>query len=136
MTISRLAAHRRRGAARVPLPRLLGALTLAYGAAVAARPALLTRQAGLETAVWSSPRARRVARAIGMRDVVSGAAMVLAPAGRPLQRAVAVRVACDLGDVVGFGLGLLGARNKAKAVGAAAGWGLLCASSWSAAGRL
>jgi hypothetical protein len=117
------------------VPRLLGALTLAYGAAVAARPQVLTKPAGLETAAGPSPRARRVARAIGMRDVLSGAAMVLAPAGRPLQRAVAVRVACDLGDVVCFGLGSPGARNKAKAVGAASGWALLCASSWPAAGR-
>jgi hypothetical protein len=120
----------------VPVPRLLGALTLAYGATVAARPTALTRPAGLETAARPSPRAHRVARAIGLRDVVSGAAMVLAPAGPPLQRAVAVRVACDLGDVVGFGLGSPGAGNKAKAVGAAAGWALLCASSWPAAGRL
>jgi hypothetical protein len=118
------------------VPRLLGALTLAYGAAVAARPQVLTKPAGLETAAGPSPRVRRVARAIGMRDVLSGAAMVLAPAGRPLQRAVAVRVACDLGDVIGFGLGSPGARSKAKAVGAAAGWALLCASSWPAAGRL
>jgi hypothetical protein len=136
MTTNRLAAHKYPGAARVPVPRLLGALTLAYGAAVAARPRVLTGPAGLETAARPSPRARRIARAVGMRDVVSGAAMVLAPAGRPLQRAVAVRVACDLADVVGFGLGSPGARNKAKAMGAAAGWALLCASSWPAAGRL
>jgi hypothetical protein len=122
------------GAAKAP--RLLGALTLAYGAAVATRPQVLTRPAGLETASRTSPRARRVARAIGMRDVVSGATMLLAPAGRPLQRAVAARVVCDLGDVAGFGLASPGARNKAKAVGAAAGWALLCASSWPAAGRL
>jgi hypothetical protein len=120
----------------VPVPRLLGVLTFLYGAAVAARPRVLTGPAGLETAARPSPRARRVARAIGMRDVASGTAMLLAPAGRPLQRAVAVRVACDLGDVVGFGLGSPGARNKAKAVGAAAGWALLCASSSPAAGRL
>jgi len=126
--------RRRHGAAKAP--RLLGALTLAYGAAVAARPQVLTRPAGLESASRTSRRARRVARAVGMRDVVSGAAMLLAPAGPPLQRAVAVRVACDLGDVAGFGLASPGARNKAKAVGAAAGWALLCASSWPAAGRL
>jgi hypothetical protein len=135
MTTSRLSTHRRRAAANVPVPRVLGALTLAYGAAVAARPRVLTKPAGLETAARPSPRARRVARAIGTRDVASGAAMLLAPAGRPLQRAVAVRVACDLGDVVGFGIGSPGARNKVKAVGAAAAWALLCASSWPAAGR-
>jgi hypothetical protein len=114
---------------------LLGALTLAYGAAVAVRPRLLTRPAGLETETQPSPRARRTARTIGIRDVVSGASMLLAPAGPALQRAVAARVACDVGDVVGFGIGSPGARNKAKAVGAAAGWALLCASSLPAAGR-
>lgn len=114
-------------------PRVLGALTLAYGAAVVAHPAVLTRPAGLERAVASSPRTRAVVRAVGLRDVLSGATMVLLPTGRPLRSAVAARVLCDLGDVVGFGIASPG-NSKAKAVAAATGWALLCASSWRAAG--
>ncbi|MGH3355153.1 MAG: hypothetical protein ACRDOJ_04600 [Nocardioidaceae bacterium] len=116
------------------LPRLLGGLTLAYGAAVVARPEVLTRPVGLEGSAAGSRTTRRVIRAVGVRDVLSGAAMWLVPRGRPLRLAVTVRVACDIGDVVGLGVACPGRRNKAKAIGAAATWALLCGSSWRVAG--
>jgi hypothetical protein len=89
---------------RSPLvPRVLGALTAAYGAYTFARPLSLARLAGLSTA--DRPRAmRNLGWGIGARDVVSGAAMMLAPAGPALRAALAVRVACDVGDAIGFGM--------------------------------
>lgn len=53
----------------------------------------------------------------------------IAPTGRGLRTAVAVRVACDIADTVLFATALRGRPEQAKAVGVAAGWGVLCALS-------
>ena len=117
------------------VPRVLGGLTAAYGAYTLARPTSLARATGLQPPDEpASPRVRNVARAIGARDLASGAAMVLASAGCPLQVATAVRVACDLGDAVGFGLAVP-PRFKGRVVAIAIGWGALCASAFPAAGH-
>jgi hypothetical protein len=119
---------------RIPsMPRLLGLLTLGYGAYTAARPQSLVHAAELEPRRQPLSRSGEVLGAvIGARDLLSGLAMVVAPAGIPLQAAVAARVAFDLSDVVGFGLASP-TRARAKVVGIAAGWGLLCAASYPAA---
>ncbi len=112
------------------LPRALGVLTAAYGTYALLRPTSVARQ--LHT---DRPRtAVRASRAIGVRDVLSGAAMVAAPAGAMLNTAVAARVAADTSDAL-F-LSRLSAdparRNLVRAV--ALGWGAACAAAgvWAA----
>jgi hypothetical protein len=115
-------------------PRVLGALTLAYGAYTLARPQSLVRAAGLERTPDTVTRTGlTLGRVIGARDVLSGLAMTLASPGAPLRSAVLVRVACDASDVVGFGASVT-SRDRAKVLIAATGWGLLCAASLPAAG--
>ena len=117
------------------LPRVLGWLTLGYGAYTLARPWSLAQAAGLEPRSGPvSRQGRLLGVAIGVRDLVSGLAMVTAVPGTPLRVAVAARVACDVGDVIGLG-GAVPPSHRAKVIAAAGGWGLLCAASYPAAGR-
>jgi hypothetical protein len=110
-------------------PRILGWLTLGYGAYTAARPQSLVHAAGLEPPRSRVSRpGRALARVIGARDLLSGLAMVLAPSGAPLRAAVAVRVLSDTVDVVGFGTSVP-PRYRTRVIGVAAGWGALCAAS-------
>ncbi|WP_084467297.1 hypothetical protein [Actinokineospora inagensis] len=118
------------------IPRVLGLATAVYGAAIVVRPAVLAEPTGLVAA--SGRPARGVAvltRSVGVRDVATGLAMAVAPAGVALRLAIAVRVVSDVGDAVGFGTGLpeAGARRKSAAV--AGVWAGLCALSALAAGR-
>jgi hypothetical protein len=117
------------------IPRVLGALTAAYGAYTLARPHSLARVAGLVTPERPASRAtRNLGWAIGGRDLASGAAIMLAPAGAALRTALAVRVACDAGDAIGFGVAVP-RSSRAKVIAVAAGWGLICASAFPATGR-
>jgi hypothetical protein len=117
------------------LPRVLGWLTLGYGAYTLARPGSLARVAGLEPGHASPSRsALTLGRVIGTRDLLSGLAMVLAHSGAPLRAAVVARVACDAADVVGFGASVP-PRHRPKVVVFAGGWGLLCAASLPFAGN-
>jgi hypothetical protein len=59
---------------------------------------------------------------------------MLAPAGAALRTALAVRVACDAGDAIGFGVAVP-RSSRAKVIAVAAGWGLICASAFPATGR-
>ena len=119
----------------VLVPRALGALTAAYGAYTLARPNSLARVAGLVTPDRpASSTTRNLGWAIGARDLASGAAMLLAPGGTALRTALAVRVACDAGDAIGFGLAVP-RSSRAKVISVAAGWGLICASAFPATGR-
>ena len=116
-------------------PRILGGLAAAYGAHTFARPHSLMRAVGLEPGdLPVSQRHKGLGRAIGARDVVSGVSMMLAPAGTAMQAAIVARVACDLGDTIGFGL-VVPSRFRFKVVAVTAGWGLLCAAAFPAAGR-
>ena len=117
------------------VPRALGALTAAYGAYTLARPHSLARLAGLLTPDRPASRAtRNLGWAIGARDLVSGTAMMLAPPGPALRAALAVRVACDAGDAIGFGVSVP-RSSRAKVIAVAAGWGTVCASAFPATGR-
>lgn len=118
-------------------PRLLGALTAAYGAAVIARPGLLTRPCGLADAEGNTtPGLTVLARAIGARDLISGVAVAAAPDRRSLRTALAVRVGADFADAIGFGLGLPDRDAARKAAIVAGTWGLVCAASgFAVAGR-
>ena len=120
---------------RSPLvPRVLGALTAAYGAYTLARPHCRSHVlAGLSTA---DRPARHEESRLGdrARDVVSGTAMMLAPSGSALRAALAVRVAFDAGDAIGFGVSVP-PSSRAKVISVAAGWGLICASAFPATRR-
>ncbi len=120
---------------RTWFPRLLGVATAAYGVGIIAKPELFLRPTGL-LGGSASPSAEQsvMTRAIGGRDVATGVAMAVAPAGNPLRTAVAVRTAADVVDVVALGGGLPEQDGREKATMAAAGWGALCALSLLAAG--
>jgi hypothetical protein len=60
--------------------------------------------------------------------------MMLAPTGTALRTALAVRVACDAGDAIGFGVAV-SRSSRVKVIAVAAGWGLICASAFPATGR-
>jgi hypothetical protein len=109
------------------LPRLLGAATAAYSVAVLVRPSVFLRPTGL-AARMPPPALATAARAVAGRDLVSSVAMAIAPSGPALRAAIAVRVGCDASDALLFAVALRG-RPRAKAVGVAAGWGVLCGLS-------
>ena len=104
------------------LTRVTGALTATYGVAALSRPSMLARQSGLP----DDRTTALLSRALGARDLVSGAAMVLAPPGPPRLAAAAARVTFDAFDALGFGIALRGEGAQRKVVAVAAGWGLLC----------
>lgn len=116
------------------LPRILGAATAAYGVAALVRPRILARPVGMVEPDGSlGPGIRVAAGLIGVRDVVAGGAMALAPAGPPLRAAIVARAVFDAGDALLFGTlsPTPDARRKAAAV--AGGWSALCALSLLAA---
>lgn len=118
------------------IPRLLGAATAGYSVAIVARPELFLRPTGL-LADHDRPSVgqRALTTAIGGRDLVSGLAMLLAPAGTPLRTAIAARVGADVVDVAVLGSQLPERDAREKATMVAAGWGALCALSVLAADR-
>lgn len=121
--------------ARSTYPRVLGMLTAGYGLFTLSRPASLVHAAGLEAQERPVTRTgQALGRVVGVRDLLSGLAMVIAQPGTPMQTAVAARVAFDVGDLIGFGLAAP-PRSRAKVVAVTTGWALLCASSWPAAGE-
>lgn len=100
---------------------ILGGVTAAYGATLLLRPAALISPAHLpDTSTY-----RRLARAVGLRDTISGLALI-ATASRPDQArwAVRARVLADTTDVIVFGT-ICPRDTKAKAMAIAAGYGLL-----------
>ncbi|WP_156753805.1 hypothetical protein [Actinokineospora pegani] len=118
------------------IPRALGVATALYGAAVAVRPALMAKPTGLVGGSGEpGPGVSVLTRSIGVRDLATGLAMALAPAGAPLRGAIAVRVVSDLVDAVGFGTGLPSARARKNSALVAGGWAVLCGLSVIAAGR-
>lgn len=116
------------------IPRLLGAATAGYSVAIIARPELFLRPTKLiEDHERPSAGQRALTMAIGGRDLASGLAMLLAPAGTPLKAAVAVRVGADVADLAVLGSQLPDQDAREKATMVAAGWGALCALSLLAA---
>lgn len=121
------------------LPRALGVLTAAYGAAVLVRPAVLAKPGGLVggggDGEESDAGTAVLVRAIGARDLASGLAMACAPRGAALRWAIGVRVAAELADAVGFGLALPDEHARRKAAVVAGAWGAACAASALTLGR-
>lgn len=104
------------------LTTLTGAATVAYSAAILAKPDLMLKPAGM----GRGQDDHTLTRMVGVRDAAIGLAMVLAPAG-PVRRAVVgARVASDWGDSVVLGAGLRGRDSRGKAVGVGVLWGAVC----------
>lgn len=106
--------------------KLIGGLTAAYSAAIIVSPRLLAKPCGLLEADGSVSRGVAVlARGLGIRDLVSGLAMVAAPTSSAVRVVTMVRVASDFGDAIGLGVALPDAEARRKATIVAGGWGLL-----------
>lgn len=123
----------RRSRDRTWIPRLLGVATAGYSVAIIARPDLFTKPTKLQAEGAPLPTATAIGvRALGGRDLASGLAMALAPAGDALRTAVAVRVGADLADLVLLGTSLPDRQARGKAAAVATLWGGLCALSYLA----
>ncbi|WP_410590405.1 hypothetical protein [Amycolatopsis sp. lyj-23] len=112
------------------LTRVLGAATAAYSATIIAAPRVLAKPCGLTDATGGvSASVRTLIAGIGARDAAIGLAMLFAPAGKPLQVALAARVASDAADALVFGTGLPDRSARPKVAAFALTWAALCAAS-------
>jgi hypothetical protein len=112
------------GALMTWLPRTLGVLTAGYGLATLIKPAILARPSGL-SAGEPSAEVSTLVRAVGVRDIASGLAMVVAT-GQAQRIAVGVRIAADLGDVVTWAFSSSPDRDqRRKTMAVGAGWAAL-----------
>jgi hypothetical protein len=114
------------------LSRALGVATLATGVLEFAKPDVWARPTGLGSA---SPAMRTWHHTLGARDVVSGVAMLAAPAGPALRAATLFRIVSDLTDAVAFGLNAPTAALKAKALSITVSYAALNALSLRWAGK-
>ena len=114
------------------LSRVLGVSTIAFGALEFAKPDLWAAPTGI---TGPSPAMRTWHQTLGARDVLSGLAMAVAPAGPALRAATLFRIVSDTTDALAFGLNAPDARRKAKAVGAALGYAALNGLSLRWAGK-
>ncbi|MER5971352.1 hypothetical protein ABT112_16705 [Streptomyces sp. NPDC002055] len=111
---------------RVGFLRLIGAVTAAYGVAVATRPEWLARPSGLvDDAGRTAVETAISLRPLAWRDAANGLAMAVAPEGAALRAATVLRIASDLGDAVLLGATLPGRATRVKAVAVSVGWGAL-----------
>ena len=114
------------------LSRVLGAATVAFGALEFAKPDLWAKPTGI---TGPSPAMTTWHQTLGVRDVLSGLAMTLAPAGPALRAATLFRIVSDATDAIAFGLNAPEARLRAKAAGIALGYAALNALSLRWNGR-
>lgn len=98
--------------------RVMSLATAGYAAYCLVKPSHLREAIGSDDPMWDT-----VARVFGVRDLAVSAVGVL---GSPTaaRTALTIRTAIDFGDAALLGLTLDG-QARSKAVGAAAGWGLL-----------
>lgn len=112
------------------LPRTLGAATAVYGVVTLVRPQTLAEPVGLLEPDGSlAPSTRLTAALLGVRDIVAGGWMAVAPAGPQLRSAIVTRVLFDAGDAVLFGTLAPTPQARRKAAVLAGGWSALCALS-------
>lgn len=111
------------------LPRIVGILTALYGVSAVAKPGVIGRHGGYER--WREPQSavRLLSTVVGVRDLVSGVAIVAAPCGGYLYAALGARVAFDYADAAAFGLYLPSDRGRRIVALVAAGWGAVAAVS-------
>jgi hypothetical protein len=109
------------------IPRIFGALTALYGVSAILMPGVIGRHGGYRG--WESRESgvRLLSAVVGVRDVVSGVAIVLAPRGDALLAALAARVAFDLSDAAAFGRLLPSPAARRKIAAVAGAWGALAA---------
>ncbi len=115
-------------------PRIVGLLTALYGVSAVLKPGVIARHGELD-----SPSDRRSAVAllsatIGIRDLISGIAIVLAPAGGALLAALGARVTIDAGDAATFGRLLPTRAGRRKVAAIALAWGAVSALAMIGAG--
>ncbi|KIH96723.1 hypothetical protein LP52_23425 [Streptomonospora alba] len=112
------------------VPRMLGAVTIAFSAAIMARPRLMAGPSGYTDPDGTVPHDTKLLMyAIGVRDMATGALMLTAPTPAAMRAAVAARVACDTGDALVFGTRLPRLHQRLKVGAAATGWAAVCAYS-------
>jgi hypothetical protein len=109
--------------------RTFGLVTAAYGVSAILRPGTLARYSGLGDPAAPGAAVRALSTTIGVRDLCSGAAILLAPPGRPLRAALAARTALDAGDALVFGALCPTRRARDTIAAVAAGWGALAAAA-------
>jgi hypothetical protein len=115
-------------------PRLVGALTALYGLSAILRPDVIARHGELADPADRRAGVGLLSVTVGVRDLVSGAAIMAAPAGGVLLGALAARVALDAGDAVAFGRMLPTSRGRRKVTAIALVWGAVALASMLAAG--
>jgi hypothetical protein len=98
-----------------------GLATTAYGASVLIEPRHMLRAA--RTDRLDHRTARRAARAIGARDVVSGLSILAAGSDAALGRALAARAALDFSDAASFSAATSHAPTRAKILAVTGLWG-------------
>lgn len=115
-------------------PRVLGALTAVYGVHEVIHPGHLARITRLGDENRPSGAIRALSAVLGLRDIGSGLAMVLAPQGPPLRAAIAARAAFDFADAAAFGAACP-PEVRTKVIATPALFGLICAASATWSGR-
>jgi hypothetical protein len=110
-------------------PRIVGVLTALYGVSAILMPGVIGRHGGYRG--WESRESgvRLLSAVVGVRDVVSGVAIVAAPRGDALLAALAARVAFDVSDCAAFGALLPSPASRRKIAVVAGAWGALAAVS-------
>jgi hypothetical protein len=108
------------------LSRVLGVATVGFGVLEIAKPDLYGKAAGLGP---PSRALRTLHHSLGVRDVVIGLGMAVAPAGPALRAVTVGRVVSDLTDAVSFGLNAPDGATRAKSLAVATGYAALCALS-------
>ena len=114
------------------LSRVLGVTTIAFGVLEFARPDLWAKPTGI---IGPSPAMRTWHQTLGARDVISGLAMAVAPAGPALRAVTLFRIVSDSTDALAFGINAPTARLKGKAVGAALGYAAVNALARRCSGK-
>jgi hypothetical protein len=111
------------------IPRAVGVLTAAYGVSAVVMPGVIGRHGGYRGWEARESAVRLLSAVVGVRDIVSGIAIVVAPSGGVLLAALGARVAFDLTDCAAFGMLLPEPAARRKVALVAGGWGALAAVS-------
>jgi hypothetical protein len=111
------------------IPRVFGLLTALYGVSAILAPGVIGRHGGYRG--WESRESgvRLLSAVVGVRDLVSGVAIVVASRGDALLAALAARVVFDLSDALAFGTLLPSPAGRRKIAAVAGAWGVLAAVS-------
>jgi len=105
--------------------RAVAVATTAYSLAITIRPEILAKPCRLTNPDGSvPPEVAELTRSIGTRDAAMAAALVVSPAGYPMNVLTAARVLSDGADAAWFAR-VVPAGHRAKIAGVAAGWAAL-----------